>query len=71
MTKAAGARSEKKKRAGGTVVADREGVRTASTPSVNQISPARKIMMAATGWAGEDLEEIISVVAETRSRSRF
>jgi len=34
-------------------------------------STARNLSKSAKGWKGDDLEEIMTIVAATRSRSRF
>jgi len=36
-----------------------------------RLTAAQKIIHASTGWAGDDLEEIIALVEKTRSRTRF
>jgi hypothetical protein len=39
-------------------------------PAISR-STARNLRKNAKGWKGDDLEEIITIVAATRSRSRF
>jgi len=35
------------------------------------LSTARNLRKSAKGWKGDDLEDIITIVAASRSRSRF
>ena len=44
-------------------------------PSATNVTPskstARNVLRHATGWAGDDLESIISTVGASRAKSRF
>jgi len=34
-------------------------------------STARNVAKSAKGWSGDDLDEVMKIVADTRSKSRF
>lgn len=46
------------------------GDRTQARDMVDR-TVAEKLVQSASGWAGDDLEEIIGIVSATRSPSRF
>ena len=47
------------------------GALTSLTEGRPEPVAAQKILESSAGWAGDDLEQIIELVAATRSRSRF
>jgi hypothetical protein len=66
MTKAADARTTKRNGAARPLA-----VKSVAARKARRATAAQKIIQGSTGWAGDDLEKVIAVVAETRSRSRF
>jgi hypothetical protein len=65
MTKAANPKPSTKRRK------SKSPVQSAPERKTRRLSPAQKILRSVGGWAGDDLEEVMAIVAATRTRSRF
>jgi hypothetical protein len=66
MTKAANPKPSTRRRK-----AKSPAVQSAPERKTRRLSPAQKILRSVGGWAGDDLEEVMAIVAATRTRSRF
>ena len=66
MTKVADSRPMRKNREAKDVTTSAPGVPKRSRPTA-----AQRLIQNSRGWTGDDLEEVIQIVLETRSRSRF
>jgi len=45
--------------------------RKTPTRKPRRLTPAQKMLRSVSGWAGDDLEEVMAIVAATRTPTKF